>query len=176
MRGRGTVSLPPLTSGAPVLVKGSSCGLMPAVQGEPWVRQGLTQSQVEHIQLSRSIASLPKGGRAARPSNWLPSCCQQLGTSETDRCVCGGGEGAAAATSLERKVTYCRVTVWVPGIGRSISRSRRLRATNTSLTRADTPQRGPSSPVLSLDSTLSHSRRPPANLVCVRSHGVCRSG
>jgi hypothetical protein len=103
MRGRGTVSLPPLTSGAPVLVKGSSCGLMPAVQGEPWVRQGLTQSQVEHIQLSRSIASLPKGGRAARPSNWLPSCCQQLGTSETDRCVCVGGGGCRCSHKLGEK-------------------------------------------------------------------------
>lgn len=29
-----------------------------------------------------------------------------------------------------RKSTHCRVTVWAPGMGRSISRSRRLRARN----------------------------------------------
>lgn len=35
-----------------------------------------------------------------------------------------------------RKVTHCRVTVWAPGIGRSISRSRRLRTMNTQLHRS----------------------------------------
>lgn len=76
----------------------------------------------------------------------------------------------ASQSARWRNVTHCRVTVWVPGIGRSISRSRRLQTTNTRYLSRPSPGGSPIPPHQSCPWPVLQTTHMPT---CVRSCGLC---